>query len=193
MPSRQSGSQHYSGTLRVNCNRPRLLQGSLGAFGPEVSPGVSPRGSPKTGVSPGVSHGVSPNKPRGPCEASWCLAAKFDSLLSRGNFWLAITLAQIASYNASQIASPPQETLKTQTSIFNIWRFFPQNILRVQILKIFWGSSKFLERKNFEDFQKYWGFWGWIFSFIQDLSLKERLRIFRAYSRFHIHVGPKQP
>ena len=28
-------------------------------------------------------------------------------------------------------------TLKTQTSIFNIWRFFPHYILRVKILKIF--------------------------------------------------------
>ena len=50
-----------------------------------------------------------PTWPRGPCEASWCLAAKIDSPLSRGNFWLAITLTEIASQNASQIASPPQE------------------------------------------------------------------------------------
>ena len=40
---------------------PGPLQGSLGPFGPEVSPGVSP----KTGVSPEVSHGVSPG-PFGP-------------------------------------------------------------------------------------------------------------------------------
>ena len=48
------------------CEPPGLLQGSLGPFGPEVSPGVSP----KTGVSPGVSHGVSPG-PFGP-RASEC-------------------------------------------------------------------------------------------------------------------------
>ena len=40
------------------------------------------------------------------------------------------------------------DALKTQTSIFNIWRFFPQYILRVQILEIF-------GKKKFEDFQKY--------------------------------------
>ena len=42
------------------CEPPGLLQGSLGPFGPEVSPAVSLRVSPKTGVSKGVSHGVSP-------------------------------------------------------------------------------------------------------------------------------------
>ena len=36
-------------------------------------------------------------EPRGPCETDWCLAAKIVSPLSRGNFWLAITLAQIVS------------------------------------------------------------------------------------------------
>ena len=35
--------------------------------------------------------------PRGPCETSWCLAAKIDSPLSRGNFWLSITLTRIVS------------------------------------------------------------------------------------------------
>ena len=35
--------------------------------------------------------------PRGPCETDWCLAAKIVSPLSRGNFWLATTLAQIVS------------------------------------------------------------------------------------------------
>ena len=35
--------------------------------------------------------------PRGPCETSWCLAAKIVSPLSRDNFSLAITLVQIVS------------------------------------------------------------------------------------------------
>ena len=46
-----------------------------------------------SGMPPGKVHEL----PRGPCEASWCLAAKIDSPLSRGNFWLSTTLAQIVS------------------------------------------------------------------------------------------------
>ena len=48
-------------------------------------------------------------KPRGPCETSWCLGAEIISPLSRDSLWLAITLAQFVSQNASRTVSPPQE------------------------------------------------------------------------------------
>ena len=58
--------------------------------------------------------------PRGPCEASWCLAAKIDLPLSRGNFWLAIALAQIDS------KMPPKLPLPHKRGLF----FFFQNCPR---------------------------------------------------------------
>ena len=120
----------------------------------------------------------------------------------KSNFWVTFV-----SFFSSHFQVDPEESLlsqflrhfnyfwvlaplKTQTSIFNIWRFFLQNILRVKILKIFWGSSKYLEARFFWGFSRILRIFLWVFSLLQDFVIKAMIEDFLG--NFQLH-GPKKP